>query len=155
MDKTQQQFLERYLATLGETERARVPQWGAEHFCADEFNANECARLIARGVKQASCSLLAGYEMECEPLPLVGRLTVVLNWAQEPVCIIRLTEVTLCPFNEVTPEFAALEGEGDLSHAGWKAAHLRFFSHYANTIGAEFNEHSLLVLERFTKVFPL
>lgn len=154
MNTSQQQFLHRYLATLSAEERARVPQCIAEHFCADEFNANQCAHLIEQGIKRASCSLLAGYEIEGVPLPQVGRLSVVLNWAQEPVCIVRLSEVSLCPFNEVTADFAALEGEGDRSHAWWRRTHLRFFSDYAAAIGAEFNERSLLVLERFDKVYP-
>ncbi|WP_414718328.1 ASCH domain-containing protein [Thaumasiovibrio subtropicus] len=68
------------------------------------------------GKKTASCSLKQAYLIENEPLPEVGRLTVVLNWAQEPVCIVRLTQVSTAPFNEVTEDFARAEGEGDASY---------------------------------------
>lgn len=148
-------YLAQYLSTLSAAARQAIPQTSAEHFCADEYHANECARLINIGKKTASCSLKAGWDIDHEPLPVAGALTVVLNWQQEPVCIIKVTEVTICPFNEVTAEFAAAEGEGDCTYAWWQQAHTKFFTQYAKTVGATFSEDSLLVLERFEKVYPV
>ncbi len=155
MNKEQQNFLDEYLDTLSTEERTQIPQFLAEYFCADELNANECARLVYEGIKRASCSLKVGYDIENEPLPEVGRITVVLNWSEEPVCIIKLIDVSTCPFDEVTSEFAALEGEGDGSYMWWREAHINFFTQYAQEIGAEFSEKSELVLEHFEKVYPL
>lgn len=155
MTPSQQAFMDAYLSTLSAAGRGAIPQTVAEHFCADEANANECARLIAAGIKRASCSLLAGYEKENEPLPQVGRLSLVLNWAQQPVCIVRLTEVSFCPFEAVDAAFAAAEGEGDGSLAWWRDAHMAFFTAFAADVGVPFNEQSELVLERFEKVYPL
>ncbi|WP_373973780.1 ASCH domain-containing protein [Chitinibacter sp. SCUT-21] len=155
MNTQQQEFLNQYLRTLSPIERAAIPQCVAEHFCADEYNANECARLINEGIKTATCSLKAAYDIDDEPLPAIGRLSVVLNWAQEPVCIVKLVDVAICPFNQVSSDFAALEGEGDRSYASWYQAHREFFTHFAASIGVAFTEQSDLVLERFEKVFPL
>ncbi|ERB65287.1 ASCH domain-containing protein [Vibrio coralliilyticus OCN008] len=155
MTPQQQAYLNEYLTTLSPQQRESIPDTIAEYFCADEFNANECARLINEGTKRASCSLKQGYAIEQEPLPQVGRITVVLNWQQEPVCIIRLTEVSICPFDQVTEEFARSEGEGDLSYEWWRDAHIKFFTQYAGQIGAKFDLQSELVLERFEKVYPL
>ncbi|GAK84193.1 hypothetical protein JCM19238_1759 [Vibrio ponticus] len=154
MNQQQRAFLDSYLSTLTDEQRAAIPQVYAEYFCADEYNANECARLVAQGIKRASCSLKQGYDLDQEPLPKVGRLTVVLNWQQEPVCITRHTDVQICPFNQVTAEFAALEGEGDGSYQWWSKAHIKFFTQYAHEVGATFNENSELVLEKFEKVYP-
>lgn len=155
MTPTQHAFLNQYLDTLPKSERDTIPQITAEYFCADEYNANECARLINEGTKTASCSLKQGYDIEDEPLPVVGRLTLVLNWKEEPVCIVKLTDVSFCPFEEVTEEFAKAEGEGDGTYEWWHTAHVKFFTQYAKEVGAEFNDSSELVLERFEKVFPL
>ncbi|AXN30288.1 ASCH domain-containing protein [Vibrio coralliilyticus] len=155
MTPQQQAYLNEYLTTLTPQQRESIPDTIAEYFCADEFNANECARLINEGTKRASCSLKQGYDIEQEPLPQVGRITVVLNWQQEPVCIIRLTEVSICPFDQVTEEFARSEGEGDLSYEWWRDVHIKFFTQYAGEIGAKFDLQSELVLERFEKVYPL
>lgn len=154
MNELQQAFLDEYLSSLPESENTTDAEVIAEYYCADEYNANECARLVNAGFKKASCSLKAAYDLESESLPKIGQLTVVLNWAQEPVCIVKMTDVSICPFNQVTPEFAKLEGEGDGSYKWWKEAHIAFFTEYAAQEGLEFNENSELVLERFEKVYP-
>lgn len=154
MNQQQKKFLEQYLSKLTSTERDAIPHYLAEHFCGDEYNANECARLIDTNVKTASCALKSAYDIENEPLPQIGQLTVVLNWAQEPICIVQLTDISICPFNKVTREFAQSEGEGDGSYEWWHKAHINFFTEYAKDIGTTFNENSELVLERFEKVFP-
>jgi uncharacterized protein YhfF len=150
----QQTFLNQYLEQLTTSERASIKDVIAEHFCGDEYNANQCAKLINEGIKTASCSLKAGYEIEQEPLPKVGRLSVVLDWEQNPICIIKLTSVEVCPFNQVSEAFAYAEGEGDRTYQWWKQAHLRFFEWYANELNITFSEYDDLVLERFEKVFP-
>lgn len=155
MTPDQQALLDEYFATLSSSQKEAIPQISAEYFCADEYNANECARLINDGVKRASCSLKAGYDADSEPLPEVGRITVVLNWQQEPVCIIRLNKVEVMPFNQISAEFAALEGEGDGTYAWWRVAHIDFFTQYAQEVGVAFNEESDIVLEYFEKVFPV
>lgn len=155
MTEAQQHFLNPYLATLSCEARQAIPKITASHYCADEYNANTCAHLINIGKKTASCSLKAGWEIDKEPLPQVGELSVVLNWAQEPVCIIKLTTVSTCPFNQVPVAFAEAEGEGDGTYDWWRNAHIRFFESYAKEIGTTFNVQSELVLERFKKVFPL
>lgn len=150
----QRVFLNHYLTTLDPSARAAIPHINAEYFCADEWNANTCAHLINTGIKTASCSLRAGYAIEQEPEPVVGQLTVVLNWQQEPVCIIQLQRIEYCHFKDVPAEFAALEGEGDGSYRHWRQAHLEFFRQDAETLGFDFNEESELILEYFVKVFP-
>ncbi|WP_240205936.1 ASCH domain-containing protein [Vibrio sp. CyArs1] len=154
MTPKQQTFLNQYLEKLTTSERASIKDVIAEHFCGDEYNANQCAKLINEGIKTASCSLKAGYEIEQEPLPQVGRLSVVLDWDQNPICIIKLTSVEVCPFNQVSEAFAYAEGEGDRTYQWWKQAHLRFFEWYANELNITFSEYDDLVLERFEKVFP-
>jgi uncharacterized protein YhfF len=154
MNEKQQKFLDQYLSTLSQAEIDSIPQFLAEYFCADEYNANECARLINNKIKRASCSLKSAYDAENEPLPEVGRITVVLNWDNEPICIIRLTEVSISPFDKVTREFAESEGEGDGSYEWWREAHIDFFTKQAQEIDKTFDGNSELVLERFQKVFP-
>ncbi|WP_341662197.1 ASCH domain-containing protein [Vibrio sp.] len=155
MTPQQEAFLRQYLSSLPNNQRETITDTIAEHFCADEYNADLCAKLINQGIKRASCSLKEAYDIENEPLPKVGRLGIVLNWHQEPVCIIKLTDVSICPFNQVTEEFARLEGEGDLSYQWWHDAHVKFFTDYAKEVGASFTPESDLILERFEKVYPL
>lgn len=68
MTPDQQALLDEYFATLSSSQKEAIPQVSAEYFCADEYNANECARLINDDVKRASCSLKAGYDADSEPI---------------------------------------------------------------------------------------
>lgn len=158
LTSAQQALLDSYLATLTEDKKNAIPNLDnvpAEYFCADEINANECAKLVSMGKKTATCSLKDAWTYDNEPLPNVGALTIVTDWHQAPVCIIKITEVAISKFKEVTPDFAQAEGEGDGSYEWWHAAHVEFFTDCAKSIGSSFNDDSELVLERFEKVYPV
>ena len=51
----------------------------------------------------------------------------MLDGQGKAACVIRTLTLRLIRFNEMSPELAALEGEGDLSLAYWQSAHQAFF----------------------------
>lgn len=110
---------------------------------------DELAQLVVDEVKSATCSGHIFYEIEKEPLPKVDDYSIVLNSKDEPVCIIRTSEVNVIPMNEVPEEFAYAEGEGDRSYKYWKDVHIEFFTSALNEVGLAFSEDMLLVCERF------
>jgi len=61
--------------------------------------------------------------------------------------------VSECRFSEVTPEFAAAEGEGDKSLEWWRKAHWDFFSIECEEQGVSASESMVLVLEKFKVVY--
>lgn len=79
------------------------------------------------GEKRATTSLLKLYELEQEPLPCAGDYSVILDSAQRPRCITRITKVTQVRFCDISEEYARREGEGDKSLAYWKKATERHF----------------------------
>lgn len=110
-------------------------QWGWE----GTPMADELADLILKGIKTASC---LSYD-EClyydeAPLSKIGSYTIVLNSKDEPVGIIKYTDMTIMPMNEVTEEIARAEGEGDLSYDYWYKVHKKFFRELMPQIGKEF-----------------
>lgn len=107
------------------------------------------AQLVVDGVKTATCSGYIFYEMENEPLPTTEDYSIILDSDDKPVAIIKTSEVTITPMNEVTESFAFAEGEGDRSYQYWWEAHEKFFKNELNEIGREFSENMLLVYERF------
>ncbi|KZM40818.1 RNA-binding protein [Marinomonas sp. SBI22] len=155
LEPRSQAYLDTYLVSLCEEEQAKVSSVSADYFCADEYNANVCADLILKDEKTASCSMAHWYEVEGDPMPEVGALQVVTNWDGEPICIIEITSVTLCAYQDVTAEFAAAEGEGDKSLSWWRDAHWDFFSQECDELKITPQEDMMLVLERFKRVFPI
>ena len=154
MEERSKSYLEHYLRALPPDETGKYTSFSSDYFCADEYNANLCAELILRGEKQATCSMDYWYSRQGEQRPEVGHLQVVTNWDGEPVCIIEITSVSKCQYRDVTPDFAAAEGEGDKSLAWWRDAHWAFFSKECQELGIEPSEDMVLVLERFRVVYP-
>jgi len=129
-----------------------MPEYG--YFCDDEVSANHLAELTLKGIKRATAGALWSYEAEGEAIPRPGYLSIIVNWQEEPVCIIETWQVDITPFNEVSEEFARVEGEGDGSLKYWKEVHWDFFSREMKTLGREAVETMPVVCERFRVIFP-
>lgn len=123
------------------------------YFCDNEEDADELAKLVVSGKKRATASSVLYYEYEKEPLPQVGDLNIITDFFNQPICIVETTKVNIVLFKEVTPEMAALEGEGDLSLEYWRDGHRRFFSREYEEIGEEFSEDMPVVFEQFKVVY--
>ncbi|WP_243387419.1 ASCH domain-containing protein [Bacillus kexueae] len=119
-----------------------------------QFGANpdHLAQLVIDGIKTATCSGYIFYEMENEPLPTTGEYNIILNSQDEPVAIIRTTDVQILPMNEVPEEFAIAEGEGDRTYEYWYTSHKEFFTIELNKVGKTFSDDMLVVCERFELV---
>ncbi|WP_404408072.1 ASCH domain-containing protein [Jeotgalibacillus malaysiensis] len=111
------------------------------------------AKLVIDGIKTATCSGLIFYELENEPLPAVDDYSIILSSKDEPLAIIRTSQVDLMPMNEVPEEFAIAEGEGDRTYSYWKEAHERFFRKELSEVGLAYTEDIMLVCERFELVY--
>ncbi|MEJ8776770.1 ASCH domain-containing protein [Pseudogracilibacillus sp. ICA-222130] len=143
MNEKAKDFWLDYWSGKGEVAPTNVTAW---QFGVD---ADDLAQLVVDGIKTATCSGHIFYELEKEPLPKVGDYSIILNGVNEPEAIIRLTEVTVTPMNEVTEQFAYDEGEGDRSYAYWWKEHEAFFTKELKGYGLPFQEDMLVVCERF------
>lgn len=107
------------------------------------------AEQVVKGIKTATCSGHLFYELENEPLPENNDFSIVLNSHDEPVAIIRTTDVNILPMNQVSESFARAEGEGDLSYEHWYRVHVDFFTKELDKLNRKFSDDMLLVCERF------
>jgi molybdopterin-guanine dinucleotide biosynthesis protein A len=120
--------------------------WG---FGSHPAMATELGLLVRDGPKRATAGLRSQYGPD-EPLPTAGELSVILDGAGVPLCVIRTTDVEIRRFGDVDEEFAWIEGEGDRSLAYWRAAHVEFFA----SQGVDVTDDDEVVLERFELVWP-
>ena len=112
--------------------------------------STELALLVRDGPKRATAGLLAEYEEEGEALPLPGDLSLILDGASAPVCVIRTTQVETRRFGDVDEAFAWDEGEGDRTLEWWRKAHMWFFAEQ----GIDVDDDTMMVLERFELLWP-
>ena len=146
------EFWKRFDADAGGVDPARF--YEAFHFGDNEELATSLADLVLEGTKRATAGSLWSFEHEGKALPQPGDLSVVTNWAGSPLCVIETLQVDVVPFNEVTAEFAAVEGEGDGSLEFWRQEHASAFSRACARLGRVFDEGMLVACERFRVVYP-
>ncbi len=115
-------------------------------------DADALAELVKTGKKTATSSAHIFYELEDEDLPEVGETSIILDSNEDAVCIIRTTKVQVVPFDKVSSEHAAKEGEGDCSLEYWRQVHRDFFTEELQEINKEFDEKMLIVCEEFEVV---
>ena len=116
-------------------------------------NADLLAGLVADGTKTATSSAYPLYQLDGEPLPCEGQYSVILNSRDEAVCIIRTKKVCTVPFDKVSAEHAAREGEGDRSLTYWRQVHRKFFAACLEEYALAFDETMGVVCEEFEVVF--
>jgi uncharacterized protein YhfF len=116
--------------------------------------ADELAALVLQGRKRATASALWTYQAEGKPLPRPGQLSIVTRSDGVPLCVIETLAVEVVPFDQVSADFAATEGEGDGSLAFWREAHTQFFSRECAQAGQAFQPDMPVVCERFRLRYP-
>lgn len=130
-----------------------VPLYDVFHFDDNERTANLLAELVLRGTKAATASLLWEYGTASRRAPQTGDLSVVTDWPGAPLCVIETTDVDVRAFEDVDAEFAAAEGEGDLSLDFWRDVHWSYFGRVCQQLGRERTLKMPVVCERFRVIF--
>lgn len=137
---------------LGDDAPLETPQ--AWSFGDSPELADELLGLVLEGRKTATCDAVWRFEADAEPIPIPGDLSIILDGAGTPRCVIETTEIRIVPLNEVDAQFAYDEGEGDGSREFWYAAHEAYFSRTLPGIGRGFSPTMPVVLERFKLRYP-
>ena len=145
------EFLLAHPEVITEPGAAGVTAWA---FGAGPKMETELAELVLSGSKRATASSLQGILTDGDPLPQVGTYSVILDGTETARCIIRTTSVTIAPFDQVTDEFAAQEGEGDGSLRYWRDGHRHFFSREHDALNIPFHDAIPVICEKFTVVWP-
>jgi uncharacterized protein YhfF len=117
--------------------------------------ARELAELVVRGPKRATASLVGVNELHPHLAPVIGGYSIVTDFAGNPACVIRTTEVRQVPFADVDARFEFDEGEGDRTLEDWREAHRSYFTREAAENGIGFGESSAICCERFELLFPM
>jgi uncharacterized protein YhfF len=153
MAGTVDRYWEQYLATL--PPHADRPSRYVESFSFGftPEDASEIALLVLEKTKTATGSPLWSYEADGKPMPTTGDHWVVMNGSGDTVCIIRTTDVTIIPFDEVAEDYARAGGEGDRTLATWRGMYWRYIVSECRRIGRDPSEKAPLVMERFIVVY--
>lgn len=117
-------------------------------------NVDKIGNLAVSGAKRATAHLALDFEMNGVRRRAVGDYWVVLNSAEMPICLVRITKVEVTPFNQVGVETAIAEGEGDLSLEYWADVHRRYFVKQCERWEVAWREDLPTVCEYFDVIWP-
>lgn len=136
-----------YLATLGialPPGPVRVDGYGDSAELSREL-----LQLIKSGRKRAGTGLLWAYLHDREPIAQSGDIEIVVDHLNTPALVTRIVSSEVIPFNQVSAEYAAIEGEGDGSLEYWRRGHWNFFSRECKRIGMEPSESMPVICNVF------
>jgi len=145
-------YWESFLATRADGDELRVRGYLAERFGDSAQLANELSALIVSGVKTATCSSVWEWGHTGGALPSEGLMTIVLDGSWAPMCIIETVSVAMMAYQDVTPEIAYAEGEGDRTLEYWRRVHWDYFSRVLPKLGHEPGLEMVLACEHFRVV---
>jgi uncharacterized protein YhfF len=111
--------------------------------------ADELLDLVLHGPKRATAASVSEFELEGEPLPKVGDLSVVTDFHGRPRALLRTSDVRVGPLSSVDDAFAWDEGEGDRTRDGWLRDHTAYFQRALPALGLTFDPDMPTVFERF------
>lgn len=116
---------------------------------------DELADLAARHLKRGTCHLALEFEREDTPVRQVGDHWVILRADGTPTCVVRMVAIDTVPFDQVGPQFAALEGpeEGRIpSYRNWWRVHRDYFRDQCARWGVPYADDLPVVCETFITV---
>ena len=123
-------------------------------FSDNAADADALAELVLRGVKRATSPSLWWFEATGEPVPEVGDLQVVVAGSGLARCVIQTIRVEVVPFDQISEEYARVEGEGDFSLEYWKRVHWDYYHRELAGTGRTPIPQMPIVCEYFERVFP-
>ena len=129
--------------------RTRYPDATTFVFGDSEAMSDRLLALVRSGKKRATCGAVRDFSADGDPLPVVGRRDIALEWDGRPALVIQTVEVTIRRFCDVDADFALAEGEDD-SLEGWQEGHAAYFARNGG-----FTPELELVCERFVLVEDL
>ena len=147
IETTIEKFWQEFLKLNPDNKIKQIPE--SFYFCDNEKDANECADLVVNNIKQATATSLWWFEKNNQPLPNVGDQAIVTDWYGNPKAVIETIKIDPTPYNEITAEFAEVEGEGDKSLEYWKKVHKAYYQREMEPHGENFDENMIIICEYF------
>lgn len=143
---TQLEFWENFVNKTGLDGEAKYA--GEFGFEARGFAGTERLASLLAGKKTAAFFSYASFAVDNEELPVSGEYYIVLDSNAEPFCIIKTSRVQVIPFDQVSWELAAREGE-DSSLQEWRDRTRENLAEEGELVGFDFSPDMKLVCVEF------
>jgi uncharacterized protein YhfF len=110
--------------------------------------------LVLEGEKSITTTSPWLYDDDLQAAPVVGDYWVVIDGAGRPAAVLRTTEVTIMPMDQVTEQYSRYEGPSVRPIEAWRKVHWNFFTRVLAPLGKTPTADMPVTLERFEIVCP-
>ncbi|MBQ7307032.1 MAG: ASCH domain-containing protein [Clostridia bacterium] len=117
-------------------------------FDVTQKNSDKLLKLVKENKKTATTSLYVESEFSTQ----VGEYNILTTFKGTPKAIVKITDVKIMAFKDMTFELAKLEGE-DKVFDTWKKTHIDFLKIDAKNYNIQFNDNTKIVFEIFELVY--
>ncbi len=148
---TPTQYFNQYLKDTGKKPDS-VTYSGELIFDDTGFIGSEQVRMVLNGQKKAAFTAFDYFDINLEKIPVAGSEYIVEDTSERPCGIVRVNDVKVLPFSEISWELAQLSGE-DENLEEWRERNMELFLEEGDLSGFEFNESSLVVVEIFDLIY--
>ena len=111
-------------------------------------------KLILAHQKRGTAHMAMDFEINNIPRRVTGDYWVILDPSENPIGLVRVTDVYESTFLSVPVSFSVQEGEGDMSLRFWREAHRDYFVLQCEKIGIKWDESCVVVCESFELIEP-
>ncbi len=139
--------------------RAEAEDYAVVRFGDTPGAADEGLKLVLAGIRRAMAELPdAAASTDNRPaddrLAEVGDHAVAIDGSGKPRCVLRVTAITVAPFNTVDDDFATEHGDGEQSREDWLNIQRPLLTRQAERAGMPFSDETPTAFIRFTVVWP-
>lgn len=122
--------------------------------------ADQLLALVLAGTKTATCSALWAWEHDNDAPLQPGMLSVIVDGAGQPRCVLETTQTRVMGYQDVPADFARAEGEHEppelpdeqvLAH--WRHGHWAFFTRTLPPLGYTPSPDMPVICERFRVIY--
>lgn len=110
--------------------------------------------LVLAGEKTITSTSPWLYDQDLQAAPVVGDYWVVMDGAGKPAAVLRTTEVTTMPMDQVTEDHSRHEGPTVRPIEAWRKVHWNFFTRVLAPLGKVPTADMPVTLEYFEIVCP-
>ncbi len=125
------------------------------HFCDNQKDADECAYLVQKSIKQATSTSDWWYKKYKMQYPKIGDQYIITNWDGEAKAIIETTKVSFVKYCDISEEYAVIEGEGDKTLDYWKSVHWAYYIREMKPFKETPHEEMIIVCEEFKTIYSM
>lgn len=141
---------------LAECRKVLPPGTAVEHLATRRLGrtAELCERLTGYVIARQKTGVFSQPEDFPAGLPRAGEFAVLVNFSDEPRCLIRYDECALLSLGQVGPEHVAVETAALRDLAAWRKFHRDYWAPVFAARGEALTDDVPIVFQRFTVLYP-